>query len=205
MIKVYGGVFSRGSMVMCALETLGVEYEMVSMTARDENTKTAEYRALNPTGKIPTVVDGDLVLFETQAILFYLAQKYGNNLLWAETPEEIAEIYRWSLYVSNQMEVPALDLLLQFKYSSGGTGDEDKVTAASAELDRFLPVLEQHLEGRDFVACGKRTVADIHGASVLAWAKLAGFDYDRYPNVHAWIKRQLKSEAAQRVMAKANG
>lgn len=205
MIKVYGGVFSRGSMVMCVLETLGVEYEMVSMTARDETTQTAEYRALNPTGKIPTIIDGDLVLFETQAILFYLAQKYGNNLLWAETPEEIAEIYRWSLYVSNQMEVPALDLLLQFKYSPDGKGDADKVAAASAELDRFLPVLEKHLEGRDFVACGKRTVADIHGASVLAWAKLSGFDYDRYPNVHAWIKRQLKSDAAQRVMAKANG
>lgn len=205
MIKVYGGVFSRGSMVMCALETLGVEYEMVSMTARDENTKAAEYRALNPTGKIPTIVDGDLVLFETQAILFYLAQKYGNNTLWADTPEEVAEIYRWSLYVSNQMEVPALELLLQFKYNPNGNGEAEKIDAATAELERFLPVLEMHLEGREFVACDKRTVADIHGASVLAWAKLAGFDYDRYPNTHAWIKRQLKSEAAQRVMAKANG
>lgn len=203
MIKVYGGVFSRGSMVMCALETLGVEYEMVSMTARDPNTQTEEYRALNPTGKIPTIVDGDLILFETQAILFYLAQKYGDNLLWAETPEEIAEIYRWSLYVSNQMEVPSLDLLLQMKFSPDGKGDPEKVAKASAELDRFLPILEKHLEGREFVACGKRTVADIHGASVLAWAKLTGFDYDRYPNVHAWIKRQLSSDAAKKVMAKA--
>lgn len=201
MIKVYGGVFSRGSMVMCALETLGVEYEVVSMTARDANTQTEEYRALNPTGKLPTIVDGDLVLFETQAILFYLAQKYGNGLLWAETPEEVAEIYRWSLYVSNQMEVPSLDLLLQMKYSPDGKGDADKIAAASAELDRFLPVLEKRLEGREFVAGDKRTVADIHGASVLAWAKLTGFDYDRYPGVHAWIKRQLTSEAQQRVMA----
>jgi len=205
MIKVYGGVFSRGSMVMCALETLGIEYEMVSMSARDPNTQTAEYRALNPTGKLPTIVDGDLVLFETQAILFYLAQKYGNNLLWADTAEEVAEIYRWSLYVSNQMEVPSLNLLLQMKYSPDGKGDPAKISEANAELDRFLPILEQRLEGREFVACDKRTVADIHGASVLAWAKLSGFDYDRYPNVHAWIKRQLKSEAAQRVMAKAKG
>jgi glutathione S-transferase len=205
MIKLYGGVFSRGSMVMCALETLGMAYDLEPMTARDSQTQTDEYRALNPTGKIPTLVDGDLVLFETQAILFYLAQKYGDNLLWADTPEQVAEIYRWSLYVSNQMEVPALNMLLQVKYSPDGKGDPDKLAQAGAELDRFLPVLEAHLEGREFVACDKRTVADIHGARVLAWAKLAGFDYDRYPNVHGWIKRELSSDAQKRVMARANG
>lgn len=205
MMKLYGGVFSRGSMVMCALENLGLEYELAPMTARDSQTQSAEYRALNPTGKIPTLVDGDLVLFETQAILFYLAQKYGNNLLWAETPEQVAEIYRWSLYVSNQMEVPALNMLLEVKYSTDGKGDPAKLAQAGAELERFLPVLEQHLEGREYVAGDKRTVADIHGASVLAWAKLAGFDYDRYPNVHSWIKRQLTSDAQKRVMARANG
>lgn len=205
MIKVYGGAFSRGSMVLCALETLGVEYELVPLTARHEFTRSEEYRALNPTGKIPTLVDGDLVLFETQAILFYLAQKFGDNLLWADALEDVAEIYRWSLYVSNQMEVASLNLLLQMKYSPDGKGDPDVLAQSNAELERFLPLLESHLEGREFVACGKRTVADIHGASVLAWAKLAGFDYDRYPNVHAWIKQQLKSDAAQRVMAKAQG
>ncbi|MGB0468075.1 MAG: glutathione S-transferase family protein [Pontibacterium sp.] len=203
MIKLYGGVFSRGSMVMCALETLGLEYESVPMRARDADTQAAAYLALNPTGKIPTLVDGELVLWETQAILFYLAQKYGEGLLWAETPEAVAEIYRWSLFVSNQMEVPALELLLQMKYSSDGKGDAEKVAAATAELHRFLPVLESRLEGHRFVAADKQTVADIHGAGILAWAKLAGFDYDRYPHVHAWIKRQLSSDAQQRVMAQA--
>jgi len=204
MIKVYGSVFSRAGMVMLALEELGLEYESVDMLPRSEQTQSDEYRALNPTGKIPTLVDGDLVLFETQAILYYLARQYGNGRLWADSPAAEADILRWSLYISNQMEVPALDMLIQFKFSQGNP-DQAVIERAGAELNRFLPLLEQQLSGREWLSGDRFSIADIHGALVLSWPKLAGFDYSFYPEVHRWIKSVLSHPAQKRLMERAKG
>lgn len=203
MIKVYGSVYSRASMVMCVLETLGVEYEIIPHLPKGTEIKEDAYLAMNPAGKVPTLVDGELVLWETQAILFYLAEKYGQGELWGSTPEEIADIYRWSLFVSNQLELFALDLFLQHKFVKEEDRDPAIIARANTELDRFMPILETHLDGKEFVSGGKRTVADIHGATILSWAKLIGYNYKRFPNVDAWIKRQIKSEAQQKVNAKA--
>ena len=189
-IKVYGGVYSRASMVMCVLETLGIAYENIPMAPRSEPTRTPEYLALNPTGKLPALVDGDLVLWESQAILFYLARKYGDGLLWVDTLEQEADLYRWSLFISNQIEVPALDMLLAIKYAEGEP-DQTKIAALGKILERFLPVLEQHLQGKNYLVENKLTVADFHGAAVLAWPKLAGFDYSGYPAVKGWLSRIL--------------
>lgn len=203
MIKVYGSVYSRACMVMCVLETLGLEYEIIPHLPKGTEIKEDAYLAMNPAGKVPTLVDGDLVLWETQAILFYLAEKYGQGELWGSTPEEVADIYRWSLFVSNQLELFSLDLFLQHKFVAEENRDAAIIARANNELDRFMPILESHLDGKEFVSGGKRTVADIHGATILSWAKLVGYNYKRFPNVDAWIKRQIKSEAQQKVNAKA--
>lgn len=203
MIKVYGSVFSRGSMVMCALEELGLEYECIDMLPRSEGTQSAEYRALNPTGKLPTLVDGDFVLWESQAILFYLARKYGQDKLWVEGLEQEADLYRWSLFISNQLEAPALDMLLLVKYAKDGQVDQQKVDDTGKILNRFLPVLDQHLADCDYLVSEHLTVADLHGAAVLAWPKLAGFDYSAYPNVAAWLRRILSLPSQKRVRERA--
>lgn len=201
MIKVYGSVLSRAAMVMVTLETLGLEYELVDIGTRSEASQSDDYRALNPTGKVPTLVDGDFTLFETQAILYYLVRKYGDGQLWANTPEGEADILRWSLYISNQLEAPALDLLLQVKYSAANP-DQQVVNKANAELLRFFPMLEQQLTGKEYL-CGEKSIADIHGAMVLSWAKLSGFDFTPFPAIHDWIRRILSSEENKRVAAKA--
>lgn len=203
MIKVYGGVFSRASMVMCALEELGLAYECVDLLPRSAGTQTQAYRALNPTGKLPTLEDGDLVLWETQAILFYLARKYGANQLWVDSPEQEADLFRWSLYISNQIEAPALDLMLLTKFAKDGVTEGEKLAQLTAQLDRFIPVLEAHLGGREFLVGEHLTVADIHGAGVLAWPKLAGYDYSPYPHVAAWLRRILALPSQKRVRARA--
>ncbi|MBP0048766.1 glutathione S-transferase family protein [Marinobacterium sp. AK62] len=206
MIKVYGSVFSRAGMVMLALEELGLEYESVDMLPRSEQTQSEEYRALNPTGKIPTLVDGDLVLFETQAILYYLARQYGEGRLWADTPAAEADILRWSLYISNQLEVPALDMLIQFKFKfNRDNPDQAVMERAGNELNRFLPLLERQLDGQEWLSDNRFTIADIHGALVLSWPKLTGFDYSAYPNVHRWVKSVLSHPAQKRLMDRAKG
>ena len=199
MLKVYGSVLSRAGMVMVTLETLGLEYELINIGTRSEAANATKYRQINPTGKVPTLQDGDFFLFETQAILYYLVRKYGKGRLWADTVEEEADILRWSLFISNQLESSALDMLLQFK---GVIQDQDTFDKASATLERFLPVLEAQLEGKDYLV-GDKTIADIHGAMVLSWPKIAGFDYTPYPNVAAWVRRILSSPENKKVAAAA--
>ncbi|WP_293265251.1 glutathione S-transferase family protein [Neptunomonas sp.] len=199
MLKVYGSTLSRAGMVMVALETLGLEYELVNIGTRSDASQAPEYRQINPTGKVPTLQDGDFFLFETQAILYYLVRKYGKGRLWANTPEAEADILRWSLFTSNQLESAALDMLLQFK---GVLNDQDACDKARATLQRFLPVLEAQLEGKEYLV-GDKTIADIHGAMVLSWPKLAGFDYTSYPNVTAWVRRILSSPENKKVAALA--
>lgn len=203
MIKVYGGVYSRASMVMCVLETLGLTYESIPMLPRSEATQSKEYRALNPTGKLPTLVDGDLVLWESQAILFYLARKYGDGALWVDTLEQEADLYRWSLFISNQIEVPALDMLLTVKYAQGEP-DQSVIDTQAKMLARFLPVLEAHLQGQEYLVSGKLTVADFHGASVMAWPKVAGFDYTPYPAIDGWLRRILALPVQKKVRSQAS-
>ncbi len=197
MLKVYGSVQSRAAMVLVTLENLGVPYEHVDIATRSDITQSDEYRLLNPTGKVPTLQDGEFILFETQAILFYLVRKYGNGQLWASSVEGEADIWRWSLYISNQLEVPALDLLLQTKYA-GGSPDEIVIENATQSMKRFLPLLETQLTGKDYLT-GTKTIADIHGATVIGWAKVAGFDFTPYPNVHAWIHHMANSAESKKV------
>ncbi|WP_290702717.1 glutathione S-transferase family protein [Amphritea sp.] len=203
MIKVYGGVYSRASMVMCVLETLGLEYENIPMLPRSEATQSEEYRALNPTGKLPTLVDGDLVLWESQAILFYLARKYGEATLWVDTLEQEADLYRWSLFISNQIEAPALDMLLAVKYAQGEP-DQSVIDTQVQTLARFLPVLENHLQGEEYLVSGKLTVADFHGAAVMSWPKVVGFDFTPYPAVESWLRRILALPVQKKVRSQAS-
>ncbi len=202
MIKVYGSVYSRASMVMCVLETLGLEYENIPMLPRSEEAQSDEYRAINPTGKLPSLVDGDLVLWESQAILFYLARKYGNNALWVDNLEQEADLYRWSLFISNQIEVPALDMLLAIKYAEGEP-DQAVIDRQAQTLARFLPVLENHLQGKEFLVADKLTVADFHAAAVLSWPKVSGFDFQTYPAIKGWLSRILTLPVQKKVRSQA--
>ena len=203
MMKIYGNVYSRAGIVMCALETLGLEYEYIPYLPKGPEIKTAEYLALNPAGKVPTLVDGDLVLWETQAILFYIAEQYGQGQLWADTAKERADIYRWAFFISNHLEGFALDIFTQHRFVAEADRDAAVIARANRELDLYIPLLEKPLENHEYILGDKPTVVDIHGASILSWAKLVGYDTKRFPSVDAWIKKQIKSEAQQKVNAKA--
>jgi len=202
MIKVYGDILSRAGIVMFTLELLGQPYEVIELAPGSEATQQPDYLALNPTAKVPTIQDKELTLWETQAILFYLAANYGDNLLWSDTPAKVADIQRWSLFISNQLEAAALDMLIHVE-ESDGQPDPAFLNKTGQVLQHFLSVLESHLQSREYLAEDKLTVADIHGASVLDWSRQAGFDMQPYPGVDRWISHILAHPAQQRLMHQA--
>lgn len=94
MLKLYGGARSRASIIHWYLEELGIPYEFVLLDMQAGEHQQPKFLAINPIGKVPAIVDGDFQLWESGAILFYLAQKYGNMPSSAEVQ---AKINQWIL------------------------------------------------------------------------------------------------------------
>ena len=110
MIKLYGQTRSRANRCLWALEEIGVPYELVPIdTNKGENDKP-EFLAINPNGRIPALVDGDLKLFESMAINLYLARKYGKDL-WPSTEAGEAHALQWSFWGTAEVEPFLITLL----------------------------------------------------------------------------------------------
>ena len=97
MITIYGRVYSRAPRVLWAAEEIGVPYEHVSVDHKTDEVLQPEFLAMNPNGKIPVMVDGDVTLFESMAINFYLATKYGEDLL-PNSAHDHARALQWTFW-----------------------------------------------------------------------------------------------------------
>ena len=170
MLKLYGGVQSRASIVQWYLEELEVPYEFVLLDMQAGEHLQPDYLAINPIGKVPAIVDGDLKLWESGAILLYLAQKYGNL---SSAPEELARINQWILF-ANATLGPGLFV----------------ETKRDRELSRFMTALNPILEKQTFLLSDQFTVADVAVGSLLVYGQLMlQLDYLEYPAVRAYIQR----------------
>lgn len=189
MIELHGFPMSPNTRrARFMLEELGLPYQFVNVDLMSGEHRGDAYRALNPTARVPTLVDGDLRLWESNAILVYLADKHPEKKLAGETPRERAEIARWMFMNASHLS-PALARIFAHTIRL----PEDKripaiVEESRAEVDRCLAPFDAHLAGKEFVV-GRFTLADIAIAPALASATIFGIDLGNRPNVTAWLKR----------------
>ncbi|WP_066457030.1 glutathione S-transferase family protein [Castellaniella caeni] len=150
------------------LEWIGKPYETERLTR--EQTKESAYLALNPTGAVPTLVDGDFVLTQSAAILDYLAELHPEAKLMGDTPRERAEARRW-LSMCNSDIHRTFGLVFGAPYFSGGDEAVAKVLVAKGieKLKSFFAIVNERLKGRDWLA-GHRSVADPYLFVLLMWA-----------------------------------
>lgn len=203
MIKLYGIPQSRASRPLWMLEELGVPFELVPVNFSGEN-KKPEYLALNPNGRLPTLDDDGLVLFESLAINLHLARKYGAAKgLWPASADDQSRAIQWSLWAANELEPHVIAHMLNTRMLPEAMRDAAKAKAAADALPRPLAVLNGVLAGREHVLGGGFTVADLNIASVLTlgW-RLGAFDAKAFPNVTAWLERVNARPAAQRAAAR---
>ncbi len=197
-LKLYGVASSRASRPMWLLEELGQPYELVRQDYRHGGTRTPGYLAINPNGHIPTLVDDRIVVWESMAITLYLARKFGGPLSPATLAEE-AETLRWTFWSVTECEKDALHMLFQRAIFPPERRDEESAIRAEKRLRVPLRVLEAHLDGRDYVAADRFTVADVNVASVLAWARPSRALIGEFPKVFGWLGRCLERPAQRRV------
>ncbi len=206
-LQLYSFPTPNGVKVSIALEEIGLPYEAHTVNIMANETWTPEFLSLNPNGKIPAILDPrgpdgkPLALWESGAILLYLAEKTGKLL-----PTGPAARYETIQWVFFQMAgVGPMFGQLDFFHKFAGREIEDKrpLERYRAESKRLLDVLEKRLDGRDWIMGEEYTIADI---SMLGWVRnLVGFygagelvEYDRLKNVPAWLARGLARPAVQR-------
>jgi glutathione S-transferase len=154
---------------------LDVEIQQVSF--KDRETESAEYLAINPMGKVPSLEDGDFSLWESNAILTYLATMFPETDALPTDPQGRADVDRWLHWQSCHL-MPAMGALK--------TGDEKGAEA----IPKLLEILEQQLAGKEYV-CGKLSIADFAIAAYTVTKLGSRLDYSELPNVSAWRERML--------------
>lgn len=206
-IQLYSLPTPNGVKVSIMLEEVGLPYEPHLIDIGKNETWTPEFLSLNPNGKIPAIIDPDgpggkpFGLFESGAILVYLAEKSGKLL-----PTDPAARYETLQWVFFQMAaVGPMFGQLGFFHKFAGREYEDKrpLERYRAESQRLLGVLETRLEGRDWLMGDEYTIADV---ATLGWVRnLVGFyeagelvDFKSLKNVPAWLERGLARPAVQR-------
>ena len=205
MITIYGRVYSRAPRVLWAAEEIGVSYEHVSVDHKTDEVSQLEFLAMNPNGKIPVMVDGDVTLFESMAINFYLSTKYGEDLL-PNSAHDHARALQWTFWGVSEIESKIVAMFVELIRKSPADRSQANIDAARTELDRMLVVLEGALSDRNYFLEDRFTLADLNLASIFALCKFIGPALadllDAYPNVRGWLDdRCLARPAYKKVMA----
>jgi glutathione S-transferase len=170
----------------------------IEKSTRAEDLQTAEYLRLNPNARIPTLVDGDVVLWESMAINLYLAQKYERPM-HSTKPEVLGLAAQWSFWAILEMEALLLELLQHRALLSEFVRDPSYAERDELLLRRPLRVPNDSLAGREFLVAETFTVADLNVASILAWAKMGRLNLSTYSNVMRWLDDCLSRPAYERV------
>jgi glutathione S-transferase len=199
-MKLYGVPASRATRSIWAAEEVGVEYELVP-TSFTEESKTPEYLAINPNGRVPALVDGDLVLFESMAINLYLAKTYGGKL-YPSNPQDEARAIQWTIWGMTELEPHLIPMVLHKFFYPEDQRDPAVVAKAEAEVERPLAVLDAHVSDREYLLGGDFTIADLNVAGALSTAAFVKYDISKFENAARWMSRCTGRPSFARAQAK---
>ncbi len=192
--------------VRAVAHELGVRLDLTTVNIFKRETEAPVFRALNPNGLVPVLVDGDFVLWESNAIITYLAMTHPTPSLLSTDARERADVDRWLHWQSAHLG-PALSRIAfeRFVKPMTGQGETDAAAAASARRDftRHCAALEASLVDTEYVA-RRLTVADFALACVLNTSAMIGLDLEAFPRVSAWLRRMLARESIKRALADAH-
>ena len=198
-VKIYGVPGSRADRSLWAIEETGIDYEHVK-TNFGEESKADEYLEINPNGRIPALIDGDLKLFESMAINLYLTKHYARDL-YPTNPNDEAKANQWSVWAISEIEPLQMQIVIQKFFVPKDKQDQAEIDQASKGLVRPLKVLDHALRDSDYLLGEKFSVADLNVAGVMLLLKAVKFDFDPFQNVSAWIDKCHARPALERARA----
>ncbi len=191
-MKLYGFPPSPNTRKIQALAAhVGVPVELVLVDLSKGEQKKPDYLAINPAGRTPTLVDGDLELSESNAILQYVAGAKPSSL-WPDDRRQRADITRWQCWQLAHWDEGCVGLIRENvikKVMGMGAPDPAAVKAAETAFARDASVLDRHLATQQYLVGNTLTIADFAVAAPLAYAEAASLPLSDYPNIRAWYAR----------------
>ncbi|WP_036477130.1 glutathione S-transferase family protein [Myxosarcina sp. GI1] len=166
------------------LSLLKIKYELIPVDFMAGEHKSPEFLQLNPWGQIPVLKDDSLVLRDSQAILVYLARKYGGETWLPSDAAEIAQVVQWLSTAANEIARGPNDARLNKKF-----GFNIDLQAAQQKTESILNIIEPHLDRHHWLALDRPTVADIACFPYIALAPEGDVMLDKYPAINRWCDR----------------
>ena len=196
---IYGSIGSRASRCLWTAEEIGLTVDWQPISTLDGSNKTPAYLAINPSGKIPALSDGAVVMTESMAINLYLAQTYGQGGLWPDEPSQQALVLQWTMWSVSEIEYYVGALFPQLVLRAVADRDQTLVDRLLGEMLPKLEEVERALAGRDYLL-GAFTLADISVAvQTFVMTDRFGLDLAGLPRVRAWTERCRARPARRRV------
>ncbi len=193
---------TRSIRVRWTLQELGVDFEAVTVNMLAGEHKSPAFLKINPAGKLPALVDGDLVLTESLAIVLYLAEKYPEKRPIPADLGQRAEFYRWLMFAVTELEQPLWRIARHTNLYPENKRLPAEIDLAREDFKSMAHVLEDHLKGRQFVVGNSVTVADFVLAYTLDWANEVRLLED-FPASKAYMERMYARPHAAMRIAKA--
>jgi glutathione S-transferase len=199
-------------MALMALAELEIDSAIGIVDLFAGENREARFLSLNPNGFVPVLEDGDFVLWETQAILIYLASLKPGTSLSPDEPRARADVARWQFWSLAHWSAALRPFLFEnyFKDLKGlGAPDQSLLEKAAAPFDALASMLERRLEARDFLVGHDLTLADIAAAGWLVYAREGRMPLERFANIRRWLaaieQRPSWRQATQPWRQLANG
>ena len=176
--------------VLALVKHLGIKAEFFEVDLMAGGLKTPDYVALNPNMKAPTLIDGDLVLWESVAIMAHLCIKTGSDMWPAHHPAEQVEVLRWLSWNDCHWSPAVAPFYFEHVVKATfGIGQPDSALLKTSvpELVRYAKVLDGHLADRRFIACERLTIADFALASMAAYWRESEMPLEAFPHIVRWL------------------
>jgi glutathione S-transferase len=172
-----------------ALAELGLAYDRIPAGLKFGLVGDAEYRAMNPNGLVPTIRDGDLILWESDAIVRYLARKYGSGTLWPADEGRAALCDQWATWTSTTLNPAVAPIFHGTTRAEKADQDFEALKPAAEALGKAMAVLDGWLAARPYVSGDAFAYGDIIPAVIARRALNLPFGAPTAPHVAAWIDR----------------
>ncbi|PSB32439.1 glutathione S-transferase family protein [Stenomitos frigidus] len=185
MVKLYDFLLSGNCYkVRLLLSLLGVEHELVAVDLKSGEHKKPPFLALNAFGQVPVLVDGDVVIRDSQAILVYLARRYGGSDWLPEDAALLGKVSQWLSTASKEIANTVATARLHYLF-----GASIDVAAIEKQSYTVLKAIDEHLATRQWLECDRPTIADLACFPYIGLAADGKLSLDAYPNIVAWIDR----------------
>lgn len=188
MYQIYSFPFSQHSRrVISLLEEIGIEYENHIVDMMNGEHLSESYLSINPNHQVPTLIDGDIKIHESNAILRYLCVKHALFDWYPRDGVALAQVEQWLDWTQCQF-FPLVRAIVLNRVFMGENGDMNAADKGVEEIQARFAILESHLEGRQFLASDKPTIADLALASNIIQLGLAN-EMPTTPNILQWYEK----------------